>query len=394
MGSSVIVGWTLLATLFLRIGVLGFGGPQAHLAMLRCEIVEQRQWLNAEEFDEGLALCEALPGPTSSQMAIYLGWLLKGWFGGLLSGVCFLIPGLLIVIALSELWRNGQATTAITTALQTTEPIIAAIVWTFAYKLWSMRPAPWQRITTAMVMVGMLLNAWTELTLPTAVLLLSAGAARLRSFPWTERSSTQDERLSVAIPLALSSMAVSSGLLTNLFSVFFKAGLLSFGGGLVIIPLLRQPVIDQGWLTSAEFLDGVAIGQISPGPVVLTSGFVGYQVGWNSGGWSAALVGAFIATVAIFLPSFLFILLGTRHVLRCKRMPRVKMFMDGLLSGIPGAIAGSAIPITLSSLQTGNTLLQGSLLAIALWLSHSKLMKPLPLVGLGLLIGVLKEIFF
>ena len=124
--------WVTFIALYLRIGLLGFGGPQAHIAMLREEIVQSRGWVDADRFDEGLGLCEALPGPASSQMAIYLGWLQRGFVGGLTSGICFLLPGLLIVLGLSELWRNGQSIPSFTTALQTLQPVIAAIIWAFA----------------------------------------------------------------------------------------------------------------------------------------------------------------------------------------------------------------------------------------------------------------------
>ena len=123
------------------------------------------------------------------------------------------------------------------------------------------------------------------------------------------------------------------GLLSQLFGLFFQTGLLVFGGGLVIIPLLEQQVVQQGWLTAAQFLDGVAIGQISPGPVVLTSAFIGYQAGWIQGGAPMALSGGLMATVAMFLPSFLFILIGTPLLQRLRQQQRVKIFLGGLLAG-------------------------------------------------------------
>ena len=120
--------WLGFIGLYLRIGLLGFGGPQAHMALLRSELVESRQWSTAEQFDEGLVLCEALPGPASSQMAIYLGWLQKGWRGGLISGICFLLPGLLIILGLSELWRSGQSSQFFTGVLATVQPVMAVPV--------------------------------------------------------------------------------------------------------------------------------------------------------------------------------------------------------------------------------------------------------------------------
>ena len=121
--------------LYLRIGLLGFGGPQAHVALLRSELVERRHWTTEQQFEEGLVLCEALPGPASSQMAIYLGWLQKGWRGGLISGICFLLPGLLIILGMSELWRSGQSSEFFTGVLATVQPVMAAIIWTFVWKL-------------------------------------------------------------------------------------------------------------------------------------------------------------------------------------------------------------------------------------------------------------------
>jgi chromate transporter len=384
------VPWPQFAGLFLRIGVLGFGGPQAHIAMLRNEIVEIRQWVDPERFEEGLGLCEALPGPASSQMAIYLGWLRRGWIGGLVSGSCFLLPGLLIVLLLSELWRNGQALPSFTTALQTIQPVVAAIIWAFAWKLIRRRTERWQILTAALVMLGVLLNTLGDLPLPAGLLLLLAGLARLFSAPLDRPKGAA---LLLPLPLGLTAGAGSdgTGLMTGLFSVFFKTGLLVFGGGLVIIPLLQQQVVELGWLSPSEFLDGVAIGQISPGPVVLTSTFVGYQAGWNAGGFGAGLAGAAAATIGIFLPSFGFILLATPLLQRLRRQPRVRMVLAGLLAGVPGAVAGAAVSISARAMQVGLPLIQLPLFVVSLWLSVSGRMKPLPLIAIALMIGVLIE---
>ena len=387
--------WVNFTGLYLRIGLLGFGGPQAHIAMLRDEIVNTRGWVDGDRFDEGLGLCEALPGPASSQMAIYLGWLQRGWIGGLISGICFLLPGLLIVVGLSELWRNGQSIPSFITALQTLQPVIAAIIWAFAWKLMGSRRAGWQRVTAVLVMLGGLINAFTSLTLPAGLLLLLAGLSRwLSAQPPAAPTppSSGNAGLLTPIPLATAPLLVSSwGLLGQLFAVFFKTGLLVFGGGLVIIPLLEQQVVSLGWLNSAQFLDGVAIGQISPGPVVLTSAFVGYQAGWQEGGGSFAVLAACVATAAIFLPSFLFILAGAPFLQLLRHQPAVKTVLSGVLAGVPGAVAAAALPLTLTAVGNGVMGLQLLLFSIALWLSVTGRMKPLPLIGASLMIGLLLE---
>ena len=382
------------AKLFLRIGVLGFGGPQAHIALLRSEIVDERQWVSSEQFDEGIGLCEALPGPASSQMAIYLGWLHRGWLGGIVSGVCFLLPGLLIVLVLSELWRNGQSMLGFTTALQTIQPVIAAIIWAFAWKLVRQRSARWQLITAALVMLGMLLNTFAGLPVPAGMLLLLAGLSRLICSTTAGVGRSTGVGLLLPLPIATLSGAggigaTGAGLMASLFSVFFKTGLLVFGGGLVIIPLLERQVVELGWLSSSAFLDGVAIGQISPGPVVLTSSFVGYQAGWQAGGAGNALLGAFVATAGIFLPSFLFILVGTAMLQKLKQQAKVKLFLEGLLAGVPGAVAGAAVPLSLKAFSGGTPLIQLTLFSLATWFSIKQRMKPLALIGIALLIGLL-----
>ena len=387
------VSWPALIGRFLRIGLLGFGGPQAHLALLRDEIVAERRWVTAEPFDAGLALCEALPGPASSQMAIYLGWFIRGPLGGVVAGLCFLLPGAGIVLLLSELWRQGRTMAGFATVTAAVKPVVAAVIWSFTRTLLQQRREPWQRATAFGVFAGVGLDQFTTLSLPTGLLLLLAGVANLPG------------RFSRSVATLVPLLAVGGGgvaippttglVLGQLFMVLFKTGLLAFGGGLVMIPLLQQQVVNLGWLSGAQFPDAVAIGQISPGPVVLTSTFVGYQAGWTveGGGMDTALAGAAVATVAIFLPSFLFILLGTPLLQILARQARTQRFLAGVLAGVPGAVAAAAVPLTGSSLQGigwPQTLALIALFLAALLLARR--VKPAVLVLIGLGTGLLAEL--
>ena len=172
-------GWLGFIGLYLRICLLGFGGPQAHMALLRSELVEIRHWSTEEQFNEGLSLCEVLPGPATSQMATYLGWLQRGWCGGLVSGICFLLPGLLIVLVLSDVWRSGQSSETFTKTLTKVQPVMAAIIWTFAWKLLRGRQESWQKRTALAVGIDVLLNAVLGLPLPASLLVLLAGMAQI-----------------------------------------------------------------------------------------------------------------------------------------------------------------------------------------------------------------------
>lgn len=380
--------WLELIRVFLRIGLLGFGGPQAHMALMRDQVVQQRRWVSAQAFGEGVALCESLPGPTSSQLAMVLGWRCRGVLGGLVSGFCFLLPGLVIVLLLSELWRQGQTVASLITVLVVVKPVVAAVIWAFVGKLLRQQRQPWQQAMAVSVALGGLLHQFSPLVLPAGLLLLAAGIANC----WRTAMGGTLLLLPGLAPwwAALGWVQAPWFWLVQLAGVFLQAGLLVFGGGLVIIPLLQDQVVGLGWLGAAQFLDGVAIGQVSPGPVVLTSTFVGYQAGWAAGGGlTTATLGALVATTAIFLPSVVFILVGMPLLQRIRRNPAVQRFLAGVLAGVPGAVAGAAIPLTWVSLQAEEPLTSLTLLALfCIALLLNRWLKPSQLVLLGLGLGL------
>ena len=383
--------WAELIQVFLGIGLVGFGGPQAHMALMRDQVVQQRQWVSSQDFAEGLALCETLPGPASSQLAMVLGWCCRGALGALVSGFCFLLPGLVTVLLLSELWRQGQTMTGLTTVLVVVKPVVAAVIWAFVGRLLWQQRQPWQQAMAVSVALGGLLNQFSPLVLPAGLLLLAAGVAHC----W--RTAVGSTFLPFLLVPGLAPWWVAPGWvqapwfwLAQLAGVFLQAGLLVFGGGLVIIPLLQDQVVGLGWLSGAQFLDGVAIGQVSPGPVVLTSTFVGYQAGWVAGGGpTTAMAGALVATAAMFLPSVAFVLAGVPLLQRLRRNPGIQRFLAGVLAGVPGAVAAAAVPLTRTSLQAETPHAGAALLALfCTALLLSRWLKPSQLVLLGLVLGL------
>jgi chromate transporter len=375
-----------LAALFLRLGTFGFGGPQAHIALQHEEMVVRRQWLTEEAFTEGLALCEMLPGPASTQMGIYLGYIRAGHWGAIVSGLCFIAPAYLIVLFLSWGYFRFQNLPQVSALFLGVSPVVTAIVLAFCWQLGQKVLKGWQRITLTIVVFLM-----TTLTSVSILLQFLAcgllGCLWFRSPPPDQSSPSsppsggttgaEDSSMAFSSPSSLSfprrklaysdrtlfawllpflgtTASVTSlssfwgfdrlrefGLPLGLF--FLKVGSFIFGGGLVIIPLLESEVVEQfQWLTHTEFINGVAIGQLSPGPVVLTAAFVGYKV--------AGVLGSLIATIAIFLPSFLFILLATPLLLRLRQNPSIKAFLQGVTPGVLGAIAAASLPIAQASL--------------------------------------------
>ena len=279
--------------------------------------------------------------------------------------------------------------------MATVQPVMAAIVWSFAWKLIRNRRERWQKTTATAVGIGVMLNTVLDFPLLAGMLLLLAGMVRVRLQPAIRESpaskAKEQSKLSgllIPLPLAIAPWAMTApGLLAQLFGLFFKTGLLVYGGGLVIIPLLEQQVVQQGWLSARQFLDGVTIGQITPGPVVLTGAFVGYQAGWVQGGAAMAIAGALVATAGLFAPSFGMILIATPLLHRLRDQPRVRAFLDGVLAGVTGAMAAAALSLSIAALQGGPLVVQLPVFATALWLNLHRGIRPVPLIGGGILVG-------
>ena len=340
-----------------RIGVTGFGGPPAHIALLRRLVVDDRGWMDARAFEDANAACSLLPGPASTQLAIFCAYRAGGWPGAIAGGLGFVVPAVVFILALSvvflaqapPLWiRGAGAGAGAAVAAVAVRAGIDLIGPSFARVREDGRE---ERRWFAFLLVGAVAAA---LIGPYLVLvLLACGALELglrRRRPTTLRLH--------AWPLALLAVVGASGGIGALAWTAFKVGALSFGGGFVIIPLMQGDAVHvYHWMTDAEFLNAVALGQVTPGPVVATVAAVGYAAHGIGGG----LLAAFVA----FVPSFSFILLGGGRFERLRANADARAFLDGAGPAAIGAILGSAIPLAGALSETWQAAL---LAAAAVWL--------------------------
>jgi chromate transporter len=337
-----------------RIGCIGFGGPPAHVTLLRDLCVTRRGWLSDDQFERALAAVNLLPGPASTQLAIYCAWRLRGNRGALLGGLCFILPGLIMILALSALFLAGSPPTwvrgagmgagaavpavAVCAGLGVARPIFARArgrlrmrVSLYALAGGVAAATVGAQLVLVLLACGAVELAWRgathgELGVHTWLLALGVLVAR---------APLMRAILVARTPL----VALDAGGTAALAWTAFKVGALAFGGGFVIVPLMQADAVNTyHWMTHAQFLNAVALGQITPGPVTQTVAAVGYSAGGLPGGLFAALVA--------FAPSFSFVLIGAARFERLLSNERVLTFLAGAAPAAAGAIVGSAIPLT------------------------------------------------
>ena len=393
---------TTIAREWGRIGCIGFGGPPAHIALLRTLCVDNRHWLPPDDFEDGLAACNLLPGPASTQLAIFCAWRLRGAAGAILGGVCFIVPGLLIILGLAALFLAPRPPGWIAGAAAGAGAAVPAVAVAAAAGLVS---ASWRRAAggsnpgtraargrwIAYLVAGGVAAAtvgpWLVIVLAACGLAEVTARTRPRfrphgpgspgrgssgpgspgpgpgspgpgsSGPGPGSSGLKRSGLgAVLLPLAVT-VPATAGLLAVAWEGF-KVGALSYGGGFVIIPLMQHDAVHTyHWMTAGQFLSAVALGQVTPGPVVQTVAVVGYAAAGVGGGLLAALVA--------FAPSFLFVLGGGRYFDRLRASTAVQAFLTGAGPAAIGAIAGAAVPLALALAH----LWQLGLLALAvIWL--------------------------
>jgi len=321
-----------------RIGCIGFGGPPAHIRLLRQLCVERKGWLDAREFADAIAVCNLMPGPASTQLAIFCAWRLRGRAGALIGGAAFIVPGLIVILGLAVLFVAGSPPLWVLGAGAGAGAAVPAVAvnagWSLLVPSWRNRHSVirWVLFLAAGLAAAALAGEWLVLVL------IGCGLVEaLARGGWIRADGGPPSLPGVlAAPVLL---ATGGGVLASVAWEAFKIGGLAFGGGFVIIPLMQSDAVSHyHWMTGAQFLNAVALGQITPGPVVQTVAVVGYA--------AAGLGGALLASAVAFTPSFLIVLLGGSRFGKIRGNARARAFLDGAGPAAIGAILGSALTLT------------------------------------------------
>lgn len=370
-----------VAGLFLRLGVTGFGGPAAHIALMHDEVVRRRGWLSEQEFLDMLGLTNLIPGPNSTEMAISIGYRRAGWAGLLLGGVCFILPAMLIVLALAWGYARYGQTPAVSALLYGVKPVVMALI---VKALWELgRKALRGALLAGVGLAALGLNM---LGVHELVLLLAAG---LFCVLWMLAGRARRGGLKSVLPAGLPvwlAQAVQAlaplGLpepfsLGVLFVTFLKIGAVLYGGGYVLLAFLRADFVERlGWLTDQQLIDAIAVGQVTPGPLFTTATFIGYQLG----GW----VGGVLATVGIFLPAFVFVAALHPFLPRLRESAIFGALLDGVNAGALGLMAAVTLQVGASALVDWPSWTLGLVSLLVLLRTH---VNPTWLIAAGALLG-------
>ena len=372
------VGLRDLAGYFLRLGAFGFGGPIALAGYMQRDLVERRGWITQEEYLEGLAVAQTMPGPLAAQLAMWLGYVRRGFWGAVAAAVPFILPPFVIVSVVAALYVAFAGSDVIQALFYGIGPAVIALILRGAWKLLRVTVSSDRRLWAIFAVVA---AATFVVRSEVAILVVLSGLVGVLLYG--PPSWLRIRAVPAFLPLGLANVvaAAQSADLNTLVALgifFFKAGAFTFGSGLAIVPFLQQGVVhDFGWLTEREFLDAVAMGMITPGPVVITAVFVGYLV--------AGLAGATIAAIGVFLPPFLMVVLFGPLIMRYRKHPAVQGFTKGATAAAAGAIVGAAGVIATQVLVDVPTVLIFVVAFGVLW--RWKVSEPL-LVGASALVGL------
>jgi chromate transporter len=318
-----------LAKLFFKLGVIGFGGPAAHIAMMEDEVVKRRQWLTRSHFLDLIGATNLIPGPNSTEMAIHVGYTYGGWPGLIIAGVCFILPAVLITAAFAWIYVEFGTLPQVAPLIYGIKPAVLAVILGAVWRLGKKAVK-----NSKLLMIGLGVAVLVFFGQNEVIALLLGGSLGMIWLRLSDKGNPPPEETAAIMAAGLTTSAalkataatgatVASVPLWQLGWFFLKVGSVLFGSGYVLVAFLEGGLVrEQGWLTKAQLLDAIAIGQFTPGPVLSTSTFIGYLI--------AGFPGAVVATVAIFLPSFLFVVLLNPLVPRLRASKWASAFLDAV----------------------------------------------------------------
>ncbi len=370
-----------LVAYFLRLGTIGFGGPVALCGLMEKDLVQERGWLTRAEMRDAIAVSQSMPGPLAIQVGIFISYMRCCFWGAWAGGWAFILPNFLIVAALGALYVHFGGLSWMTAIFYGVSPAVIALILHSCWRLGKLGMEDWFQWAVA----GVAFLVTVALEAEVAVLFMAAGIFGILYYGSLFRRLPPGAMAALAAPVGASggiaigtTQSASLPLLGKLLAFFLKAGSLTFGSGLVIVPFLEKGLVQEtNWLNPREFLVAVAIGMLSPGPVVITATFVGYLV---AGFW-----GSLVSTVGIFLPSFLMVLVVAPIMLRHRKNPNVQGFVKGAFAAAIGTILGACV--LLGKIAIGDWLTALIAIACLVTLFRFKVSNPL-MIGVTAVVGL------
>lgn len=385
--------WLRLFLRFLRFGALAWGGPVAQIGMIRHELVDEERWISSAQFNRVLAVYQILPGPEAHELCVYFGMLSRGRWGGVLAGLAFMLPGFVLMFALSWAYvRYGLKADGVLAVFAAVQVAVAALIVRAVFRigghvvtdrwLWAIAilaaGAQLAGVHFGLILaVGGIIYLMARHRLGIAALgVIGLAAAGTVVFAVRNGGLAGLDALSHA-GVASAAVAQATVPLLLLFWSGLKAGLLTFGGAYTVIPFLQRDAVTRGaWMSNVQFLDGLALSGLLPAPLIIFSTFVGYLGG---GPW-----GAVVMTVGIFLPAFAFTLVGHDALERIVHQPRVRLFLEGVTAGVVGLIAGTTLALLRVSLTGLEALILFAIVLSILFASKARLVIPAVIAGAAL----------
>jgi chromate transporter len=376
---------------FLRIGVSVFGGPLAIINYIRNDIVNNKKWITQEEFENYFGYSQIAPGPLAFQMVIYFGYFKKGFFGAFFAGLGLILPSFLLVLLFSIFYKEYHNISYFQSALYSISPVIIAIIIQSGYNL-SRSIFKKEILLYVIFIIAVFLTVYLRVNI---ILVILSGAFISLIYYFFKEKSIKVNKINLITPSFIITLISFYSVIINIKNIvseklfemaliFLKVGSLTYGSGYVIVGVLKQEFVDNlKWIPAKDFLDGIAFGQITPGPVVITSTFIGYM--------TTGFAGAVIATLCIFLPTFIFVLLLSRYIKKIKDNFYMKSLIKGANAASIGAIVSTAYLLSADAIFDLITL---SFFLISIIVLIFTKFKPIYLIILSAVLGIFLKIIF